>query len=386
MNLLRRLKTLVQERWPLALVVLGLLLVLSPLWSNRQPDSAGSPAAEGNVLRLLSWEGYPPPALVRQFAEAEGIGVELGVLADADSIASALRNPERDRYDLVVLPLEQVASLLADEPQLQPLDLNRLATEPQPPLAEVAAAYGSAAGEVYAWPHVWGTSGLIVNRAAIDGAIDSYQDLCAPAYRDRVSYRPAFSSLVAAAYGLGLEPFEFLAANPEDAAGWEALLSHAYDALAACHENVSVYWRDRLEQVQGMLAGEVDLAEGWDWTAWTLQRQNPDFAYIAPAEGLLGWLDAFAIPADAENLDAAYAWIDFVSQPENAALVLQTTGTIPAVPLEADQLEADFQPLLTAIYGDVDLTQVRWLPPQTPALQQVTNTYVEQLTALATSR
>ncbi len=384
MNLLRQLKALLRQRWPLAIAAVGLVLFFSTLWNGRSvTDETAPQAVSEQTLRLLTWEGYPTQTLVQSFVESTGIDVELGVLPDPQQLTTALRNPERAPYNLVTLPLEQVRELATNDPQLQPLDPERLESAAEPAIAAIAADYGSVDGESYAVPNVWGTTGLIVNRAALAGEVTSYQDLCAPAYRDRVSYRPAMSSLAAAAYGLGLEPFEFAAANPEDAAGWEAILSSAYDYLAACQDNVRDYWRDRQQQIQLMLDGEVDLAEGWDWTAWTLQRQNAEIDYVIPAEGLLGWLDVFAIPAGAEDLEAAYAWIDFVSQPEMAAIVLQETGTLPAVALAADDLEEQFQPLLADIYDDVDLSEIHWLPPGSPALEPVTEDYLEQLADLA---
>ena len=389
MNLLRPLQTFVQQRWPLLVAALGLVLLLTSLWGDRAPEGPAETAgAEAQSLNILSWEGYPPPALTQQFAEATGINVRVGVLPDPDRLATALLAPNREAYDLVALPLEQVQSLLTEPLPLQAIAPERLETAARvlPPLAAITAAYSSANGRQYAWPNVWGSSGLIANRSALATPITSYQDLCAPEHRDRVSYSPSFTSLAAAAYALGLDPFEFAAANPEDAAGWEQILRQAYDYLAACRENVNVHWRDRLEQIRLMLAEEIALADGWDWTAWTLQRQNPDIQYTVPQEGLLGWLDVFVIPAEAEHLEAAYAWIDFVSQPEQAAQVLQTTGTLPAVTLAAADLDEDFQSLLTETYQGVELTEIHWLPPRSPDLEPVTARYLEQLTALTAGR
>jgi ABC-type nitrate/sulfonate/bicarbonate transport system ATPase subunit len=62
------------------------------------------------------------------------------------------------------------------------------------------------------------------------------------------------------------------------------------------------------------------VAEAWDNGAWKLHAENPKIDFVAPVEGCLGWIDTFAIPAKAENVDAAYAWINFMLTPENAAL------------------------------------------------------------------
>jgi len=45
---------------------------------------------------------------------------------------------------------------------------------------------------------------------------------------------------------------------------------------------------------------------GWDSGGWKLTQENPDIVFRAPKSGALGWVDTFAIPAKARNVDAAY--------------------------------------------------------------------------------
>ena len=52
---------------------------------------------------------------------------------------------------------------------------------------------------------------------------------------------------------------------------------------------------------------------------WKLHVENPDIDFLAPKSGALWWIDTFAIPAKAKNVDAAYKWINFMLRPENAA-------------------------------------------------------------------
>ena len=51
---------------------------------------------------------------------------------------------------------------------------------------------------------------------------------------------------------------------------------------------------------------------------------NSDIDFLAPKSGALGWIDTFAIPAKAKNVEAAYKWINFMLKAENAALFTNT--------------------------------------------------------------
>ena len=68
----------------------------------------------------------------------------------------------------------------------------------------------------------------------------------------------------------------------------------------------------------------------WDTGGWKLNGENPDIQFIAPKSGALGWIDTFALPAKAQNDEAAYAWINFNMRPEIAAKVTAAAGNFTA--------------------------------------------------------
>eukprot|EP00487_Bulimina_marginata_P006907 TRINITY_DN27090_c0_g1_i1.p1 TRINITY_DN27090_c0_g1~~TRINITY_DN27090_c0_g1_i1.p1 ORF type:complete len:104 (+),score=4.98 TRINITY_DN27090_c0_g1_i1:188-499(+) len=61
-------------------------------------------------------------------------------------------------------------------------------------------------GKVYGVPHVWGTSGLIVNRKAA-GQVADYTDLCNTNLNGAVSYRLKRPTLIGFAFAMGEDPF-----------------------------------------------------------------------------------------------------------------------------------------------------------------------------------
>ena len=73
---------------------------------------------------------------------------------------------------------------------------------------------------------------------------------------------------------------------------------------------------------------EAAMVLGWTGPLVEL-RANPetaDIAYMVPSEGSLYWLDTWVMMADAPNPNAAYAWLNFIHDPENQAAETTFTG------------------------------------------------------------
>jgi len=54
----------------------------------------------------------------------------------------------------------------------------------------------------------------------------------------------------------------------------------------------------------------------------TLPTEHPNLKFVIPSSGTSVWTDTIAIPKTAPNPDAAYAWINFMLEPENAAFAV----------------------------------------------------------------
>lgn len=57
-----------------------------------------------------------------------------------------------------------------------------------------------------------------------------------------------------------------------------------------------------------------------------IRESNDSFAYGYPKEGFAVWQDNVAVLADAQNVDNAKLFINFVMAPENAALLSNYLG------------------------------------------------------------
>lgn len=86
--------------------------------------------------------------------------------------------------------------------------------------------------------------------------------------------------------------------------------------------------------------------------------------FQAPKEGAIAWLDGWAMPAAAQNVDQAYAWLDYLYRPETAAKLADGAAGNPVV-LGADALMSPVsKKLLDAAYPGDALDRLWWRPPE----------------------
>jgi spermidine/putrescine transport system substrate-binding protein len=69
-----------------------------------------------------------------------------------------------------------------------------------------------------------------------------------------------------------------------------------------------------------LAANDYAAAMTWNGSAMRARLENPDVAYGYPVEGYPIFMDSVVLLSDARNVDEAYQFIDFILQPENAAL------------------------------------------------------------------
>jgi len=108
---------------------------------------------------------------------------------------------------------------------------------------------------------------------------------------------------------------------------------------------------------------EVYVAMAWEAIGWKAHADNKAIDYVAPKEGALGWIDTFAIPSKAENVDAAYKWINFIMKPKNAAYFT----SMESVPTASQGANAHVDPKIAAnfkrSFSQADIDNIKWYPP-----------------------
>ncbi len=267
---------------------------------------AGAAHAEGE-LQLYNWGDYTSPELLDKFEQETGIKV---TVSDYDSNDTALAKVEAGAhgYDLVVpsanyIPIWREKGLIAE------LDLSRL-----PNHANIASQWVDVPfdpGRKYSVPWQIGATGIAVNSDAYTGNIDTSAIFLDPPEElvGKINVTPEMNDVMSLAlWYVGGEP---CSEDPE-------MLRAARDALIAAKPS----WQSMDYGMTEKLAANDTMASVyWNGAVFRAHLKNDKVQFGYPQEGFPLFMDSVALLSDAQNVDEAYQFIDFILQPENAAMI-----------------------------------------------------------------
>lgn len=319
---------------------------------------SGSTTSEAETLRLLTWGGYAPDAVIELFEQKyPDIDVEV-TLSNNEEIVAKLRATGGSGFDLAQPSVSRIVAAQTEYGIYKPIDLSKIDTTVlQPNMMKAMEENAQIDGEIYSVPHVWGTQGLVADISKAPD-VKGWSDLCDPKYKGRVSMRLKRALLLGMAFDMGKDPF----AAYDDLAAYQAILDEVEPKLIACKENLKTYWTGAEDLSSLLLSGEVVLSDAWDSTAFKLYNQDPNIRFIPTRTGALAWIDTFTIPAKGEADDAAYKWINFMLQPEIITMVSESTGSIGAVKNSIELLPEGSRAAVAAAFDEEALANLKFMP------------------------
>ena len=332
--------------------------------------------ASAETLELLTWKGYAPKSLVDKFQEETGITVKVTYTNNEEMIAK-LRATRGGGFDLAQPSQDRISSVQAKYNIYQPIDLSKIKTEQIiPPMLEAVKKNTSVNGKPHAVPFCWGTSGLVVNKKFAPNA-GNYADLLNAFYNGRVSYRLKRPTLIALAFAMGENPF----AKYSDPEAYQALMEKVGQAMIDGKGFVKNYWTNGDALLQSMRSEEVYVAMAWDGAGWKLHTENPGIDFIAPRSGALGWIDTFALPAKAKNVEGAYKWINFMLRPENAAAFTNAEKYGTAAVGTGPFLEQEVRDNFDRSFPLVNISNIKWYPPVPASIEAIEGKILDKVKA-----
>ena len=336
-----------------------------------------SGAANAETLRLLTWGSYAPDNIIEMFEEKyPDIDVEVTFSNNEEMIAK-LRATGGAGFDLAQPSHDRIYAAQLEFDIYKPLDLSKIDTSNMTPkLLDGVKENATIDGEVYAVPHQWGTTGLMVNKAEAPD-VNKWGDLCDPAYKGKTSMRLKRTILLATAYSLGEDPF----AAYSDLDKYQGILDKVTDKLITCKDNIKAYWQGSDDLSAMMLSGEIVAAESWDSTAYKLFGENPDIMFVPPETGALAWIDTFVLPRKGKADEAAYNWINFVLQPEIVTMMSASTGAIASINGAADLLPEDKKAAVNAAFTEADINNLKFFANIPPGVEDMEGKALEKIKA-----
>jgi len=353
----------------------SLILILIPIIVLTVIVSVGS-AQERKVLRLLTWGSYAQPVLVEKFKKETGITVEL-TISNNEEMISKLRATRGGEFDLVQPSMDRISSVAKMYGIYQPVDYSKVdESQIEPGILAAAKKNTLVDGKSYAVPYVYGTLGLIVNKAKAPEVKD-YKDVLDPKYKNRVSYQLRRPTLMALGFSFGYNPFDLY----NDRVAYQKFLDHMEKVLIEGKSVVRNYWETSDALTELLRTGEIWIALGWEKVAWKLYEENPQVDYVAAKSGPLVWLDTYAIPSKSENLEAAYKWINFCLKPENAAIlsniVKYNSASKDAVKYMDPNVSANYK----RCFPPEVMANMHWFPTVPPGLEEMEGKTLDRVRA-----
>jgi len=347
------------------LLIVGFLFVIG---------LAGSASAE--TLELLTWKGYAPKILVDKFQEETGITVKVTYTNNEEMIAK-LRATRGAGFDLAQPSQDRISSVQAKYKLYQPIDLSKIKAEQIiPSMLEAVKKNTMVNGKPHAVPFCWGTSGLVINKKYAPNASD-YSDLLCAFYNGRVSYRLKRPTLIALAFALGENPF----AKYSDPEAYKALMERVGQAMIDGKGFVKNYWANGDSLLQSMRSDEVHIAMAWDNGGWKLHAENANIDFVPPRSGALGWIDTFALPAKAKNVEGAYKWINFMLRPENAAAFTNAEKYGTASVGTGRFLEKEVGENFARSFTIFNIDNIKWYPPVPASIEAIEGKILDKVKA-----
>ncbi|TYP70579.1 ABC transporter substrate-binding protein [Paenibacillus methanolicus] len=328
-------RQLVQMFAAVFIVAFGLMYATSLL--NSSQGYSG-----GNTLTIYNWGDYIDPDLLAEFEEESGVKV---IYQTFDSNEAMMTKIEQGgtTFDISV-PSEYAISKMKEENLLLPIDHSKL-----PNLKHIDERFMNLSFDPdneYSVPYFWGTVGIVYNPDLLEGeAPTSWNDLWDPSLRNNILLVDGAREVI----GFGLNSLRYSLNDTN-----EDHLQEAKRKLDALTPNVKAIVGDEIK----MLLANEEAAVGvvWSGDASEIMTENEKLDYVVPEEGSNLWFDNMVIPKTARNIEGAYAFMNFMLEPEHAArnaeYVGYSTPNKEALALLPEDISGD-----TRFYPSPELTE-----------------------------
>src|SRR5271167_811755 len=310
-------------RWS-AISALGLLLTLSACGGKPAADGGASASAAPKVLNLYIWSDYLAPNTLADFEKQTGIKVHVAYYDTNETLETKLLAGSSG-YDVVV-PTASYFERLIKAGAFMVLDKSKLPNLKNMDAQLMARVTQHDPDNAHGVIYLWGTNGIGYNEKMVkallpDAPLDSWRLVLDPAVASKVakcgiSVLDSPAEMIRAVYSyLGKDPNS---QSPDDLGQAEAVLTKIRPYIRNINSS---------EYIEALANGDLCIAVGYNGDVMQARdrareaNKGIDIKYVVPKEGSILWFDMLAIPKDAPDVDSAYAYLNYIMEPQVIAAI-----------------------------------------------------------------
>ena len=280
---------------------------------------AGAAQADDKVLHVYNWSDYIAPDTIANFEKESGIKVVYDVF-DSNETLEAKLLAGKSGYDIVV-PSNNFLAKQIKAGVYQELDKSKLSNYDNLNKSLLKAVSVSDPDNKHAFPYMWGSIGIGYNPEKVKAAlgvdkIDSWDTLLKPENIAKlkscgVSFLDSPTEMLPVAlHYLGLQTDT---QKKED-------LKKAEDLFLKIRPSIGYFHSSKY--ISDLANGNICVAVGYSGDIQQAKSRAAEaggkvkVAYDIPKEGAGSFYDMVAIPKDAENVEAAYKFMNYLLEPK----------------------------------------------------------------------
>lgn len=285
--------------------------------------------AAGGSVNIYNWSDYIGETTIEDFQSETGINVVYDLYASAEEMQAKMLAGSTG-YDVVIhsgmaLPQFIKAGIY------QKLDRGKLSNfgNLDPVILKIVDGFDP--GNQYGVPYMWGSVGFTYNmdmvKQRLPGVDLSSMDVIFKP-ENAAKLADCGISLLDSPTDIGFMVLSMLGISPDNAGPDDYAKMVA--AFKPIRQYVSTF--DNSNYLTSLPNKELCVANTWsgDYAVAKARAKDAgvqlDLEYFVPKTGVPAWIDLWAMPTDAKNVDSGYAFMNYMMRPEVIAKCTDFTG------------------------------------------------------------